>query len=122
SQERSSHTLELLSLTGMKPAELFVGKLMSGLLLGSVDLLALFPLLALPFLMGGVPLHVFAGTLVCLPLLLLLSTAIALLVSVLCADDGAASVLALAMGAVLSLGAPLPYALGKALTGSPPFS
>src|SRR5437879_1944751 len=43
SEERRSGTLELLSLTGMKPVELFMQKLQGGLLVSSCDLLALMP-------------------------------------------------------------------------------
>ena len=122
SEERRNQTLELLSLTGMRPQELFIQKLLGGLLVASSDLLALMPFLALPFLAGGVSFELFLTTLVCLPLLLFLSVAIALLASVVWVDEGAAFVSVIVMASLLSLSTPLPYALGKTLTGLAPFS
>src|SRR5579863_2036786 len=56
SEERRNQTLELLYLTGMGSGELFLGKLLGGVLIASGDLLALVPFLAVPFLSGGVSL------------------------------------------------------------------
>ena len=54
SEERRNQTLGLLHLTGMTSLELFVSKLLGGLLVASAGLLAIVPFLAVPFLSGGV--------------------------------------------------------------------
>ncbi len=122
SEERRNQTLELLSLTGMRPPEVFLQKVLGGLLLASCDFLALVPFLALPFLAGGVSFGLFLATLVCMPLLLLFTMAVSMLASAVCNNDGAGLVFAFGVGALLSLATPLPYALGKTLTGSAPYS
>jgi hypothetical protein len=121
-EERRTQTFELLYLTGMRPGELFVGKIIGCLLATSAQLLALVPVLALPFLSGGVSLQLFLDTLICLPLLLLFTASICVLASVVCSDEGAILVFALALGALVCLATPLPYALGKSLTSSAPFT
>src|SRR5580700_1537009 len=52
-EERRQQTLELRYLAGMGSAELFIGKLLGGALVASCDLLAIAPLIAVPFLSGG---------------------------------------------------------------------
>ena len=47
----------MIYLTGIGSFELFVTKFFSGMLLASNELLALVPFIALPFLSGGVSLH-----------------------------------------------------------------
>ena len=121
-EERSSQNLELLFLTGMNSAELFVGKLIGGLLVASYDLLALMPFLALPFLAGGVSYEMFLAAATCLPALLLFSVSAATLASVCCEDDGQAALL---FGTIIGLicgTTPVLYRLGLTLTGLPPFS
>ena len=56
-EERRNQTLGLIYLTGIGSLELFVTKFFSGMLLASNELLALVPFIALPFLSGGVSLH-----------------------------------------------------------------
>ncbi|MDB6020981.1 MAG: hypothetical protein JWQ04_838 [Pedosphaera sp.] len=120
-EERQNQTLELLYLTGMGSAELFLGKLFGGILIASSDLLALAPLLAVPFLNGGVSLDLFLATIACFPVLLLFTVAIGVLASVLCRDDGAAFAGAVILGAVACLAVTLPYYLGQTVTGAAPF-
>jgi hypothetical protein len=48
-EERQQQALELLYLTGMGPVELFAGKLLSAVLVSSSELMALAPLVAVPF-------------------------------------------------------------------------
>ena len=122
SEERRGNTLELLSLTGIRTTQFLGGKAIGGLLVASCELLALTPFMAMPFLAGGISLEVFLATLAALPTLLFLSVAIALLASVICSRDGEALLVAIAIACLLSLATPSPYALGKSLTGSPPFS
>jgi hypothetical protein len=61
---------------------------------------ALFPMLALPFRIGGVSFEVFLATICALPALMLFALAVSLLASVLTQDNGTATVLATVMGAV----------------------
>jgi ABC-type Na+ efflux pump permease subunit len=122
SEERRNQTLELLYLTGMKPSQLFVGKLLGGTLIASADLLALAPLLAVPFLMGGISLNLYLATVVCLPALLLFALAVGVLASVLFEDEGAAFIFLGLFAALVNLAAPIPYYLGKVLDGRAPFS
>src|SRR3954454_21169576 len=117
SEERRNQTLELLYLTGMTSGELFVGKLLGGLLVASAELLALVPFLALPFLGGGISMQLFLATLVFVPLMLLFAVSVTVLASAIARDDGAAFLLTLAIGAFICLATPIPYALGNTLTG-----
>jgi len=122
SEERRNQTLELLFLTGMGSGELFIGKLLGGTLVASSDLLALAPLLAMPFLIGGISLDLYLATLACLPALLLFVVAVGVLASVLFKDDGAAFVFMVVFAACICLAAPIPYYLGQVLIGTTPFS
>lgn len=121
-EERRNQTLELIFLTGMKPIELFIGKLVGGILMTTVDLLAVIPLLALPFLAGGVSLELYLSTITCLPSLMLLTVAVASFASILSREDAGAMLWSVLILAVLSISTPLPYALGKIVTGAAPFS
>ncbi len=89
-EERRNQTLELLYLTGMGSVELFLGKLLGGVLIASSDLLALTPFLAIPFFSGGVSLNLFLATIGCFPVVLLFTVAIGVLGSVLCRDGRSA--------------------------------
>jgi hypothetical protein len=55
SEERRNQTLELLFLTGMTAPQLFITKLIGGLLIASSDLLTIMPFLSIPFLAGVSP-------------------------------------------------------------------
>lgn len=120
-EERRNQTLELLYLTGMGSGELFLGKLLGGILIASGDLLAIVPFLAVPFLCGGVSLDLFLATVGCFPVVLLFIVAIGVLASVICRDEGAALACAVVMCGVACLALPLPYFLGKVVAGVPPF-
>lgn len=122
SEERRNQTLELLFLTGIGSGELFVGKLLGGSLIASSDLLALAPLLALPFLMGGISLDAYLATLACFPMVLLVVIAVGVLASVQFKDDGSATIFTVVIAGCISLATPLPYYLGTLLMGSPPFA
>lgn len=91
--ERREQTLGLLFLSGLGAAEVFASKLMSAALVAFGDLLTLFPMLALPFLLGGVSSQQFLATVCALPSFLLFVLAVCLLASVLTRDDGTAVIL-----------------------------
>jgi len=120
-EEHRQQTLELLYLTGMGPAELFSGKLLSGVLLSSSEFMALGPLLAVPFLSGGVSFNLFLATVFCLPTVFVLVLAIGALSSTLCRQEGAAAVVSGVLVGLFCLALPLPYNLGYWLTGKVPF-
>src|SRR5258706_6222509 len=52
-EERRNETLGLLFLSGLSAGEVFAGKFLSSALVAFTNLLAIFPMLALPFLIGG---------------------------------------------------------------------
>jgi hypothetical protein len=101
SKERREQTLGLLFLSGLSAGEVFLSKLVSAVAIAFTDLLAIFPMLALPFLMGGVSFEVFLATITCLPNLLLFALTVSLLASVLTEDDGAAVLLSLLLAAAV---------------------
>ena len=122
SEERRNETLELLFLTGMTSFELFIGKVLGAALVASCELLAITPFLALPFLSGGMSPHLFIAAVVCLPTLLFFVISVAILASVLCRDDAMALATTAAFIGIVSCATPVPYFLGKLLSGQPPFS
>jgi ABC-type transport system involved in multi-copper enzyme maturation permease subunit len=122
-EERRNETLGLLFLSGMGPVEVFASKFLSAALVAFTGLLALFPMLALPFLIGGVPFDLFLATICSLPTLMLFALAISMLASVLAREEGAASVLAFSFGAALCVLPPAIYSAQEYLsTGSAPSS
>ena len=120
-EERRQQTLELLYLTGMGSGELFVGKLLGGVLVSSCELIALAPLVAVPFLSGGLSFELFVATAACLPTVFVLVLAVGSLASVLCKQEGTALVVSAVLVAAWCLALPLPYNLGYWLTGTVPF-
>ena len=92
-EERREQTLGLLFLSGLGATEVFASKLLSAALVAFGDLLALFPMLAVPFLIGGVSFEQFLATVCAFPNLLLFVLAVCLLASVLTRDDGTAVIL-----------------------------
>jgi hypothetical protein len=122
SEERRNRTLELLYLTGVTSGELFLGKLFGGMLVASADLLALAPLLTLPFLIGGISLDLYFATIACLPALFLFCIATGVLASVLFKDEGAAFIFMIFLAVGVNLAVPIPFYLGRVLSGAAPFS
>jgi ABC-type transport system involved in multi-copper enzyme maturation permease subunit len=108
-EERRNQTLGLLFLSGLGAGEVFASKFLSAALVAFTDLLALFPMLALPFLIGGVSFELFLATIFGLPALMLFALAVSLLGSVLTQDDGTAVVLAMVVGAGLCVLMPAIY-------------
>ncbi len=102
SAERRDGTLGLLFLTNLNSAEIVAGKLCSGALASAYGFFAVFPMLALPMLMGGIPFGVFARTVVVLLISILFSLAAGFLSSVLCKRQFVA--VALALGLTLGVG------------------
>lgn len=107
--ERRQQTLDLLFLTGLGPVEVFLGKLTGALMVAVGDLLLLVPLLALPFLIGGVNFETFLGMAICLPVLLFWVVALSLFLSCLARNEDAAYFLTLVTGAVWCGLAPLAW-------------
>jgi ABC-type transport system involved in multi-copper enzyme maturation permease subunit len=122
SQERRNRTLELIYLTGVTSGELFLGKLVGGILIASADLLALVPLLALPFLISGISLNLYFATVACLPALFLFCVAAGVLASVLFKDEAAAFIFMIFLAVAVNLVIPIPFYLGRVLSGIAPFS
>jgi len=108
-EERQNQTLGLLFLSGLGAGEVFASKFLSSALIAFTNLLAIFPMLALPFLIGGVSYDMFVAILCALPALMLFALAISLLASVLTRDDGAAVILANVLGVTLCLLTPAIY-------------
>ena len=106
SVEKREGTLGLLFLTDLRGADIALGKLGAATVQALLSLLSVFPLFALPFLLGGVTLKSFGLLLVALLGLLALSLAIGLLCSVVFRDDRA-SLGAAVLLMILSLGGPL---------------
>src|ERR1017187_3916590 len=102
-EERRNQTLGLLFLSGLGAVEVFASKFLSSALIAFTNLLAIFPMLALPFLIGGVSYDLFIAILCALPALMFFALAVSLLASVLLLEDGAAVVLANVVGALLCL-------------------
>ncbi|HEY5912768.1 MAG TPA: ABC transporter permease, partial [Verrucomicrobiae bacterium] len=82
--ERREGTLGLLFLTNLNSAEIIAGKLCSTALASVYGLLAIFPILALPLLMGGITFAHFARTVLGLLNGILFALAAGFLASVLC--------------------------------------
>jgi ABC-type transport system involved in multi-copper enzyme maturation permease subunit len=108
-EERRNQTLGLLFLSGLGAGEVFAAKFLSSALVAFTNLLAIFPMLALPFLLGGVSYDLFISIICALPVLMLFALAISLLASVLTREDGTAIVLANVLGALLCLLTPAIY-------------
>lgn len=120
-EERRQQTLELLHLAGMGCGELFAGKLLGGALAGACELMALAPLLAVPFLSGGLSFDLFLATVACLPTVFVFALAAGSLASAMCRQEGTAAVVAAVLLGASWLALPLPYNLGSWLTGAAPF-
>ena len=107
SEERRNGTLGLLVLTGLRPLEIFVNKLLGAGLLAGYALLGALPFFAIPFLLGGVSPTQFLCALVFLANGLLFCVAIGLFASVLHREGGQAQITAVGLAASLSLATPL---------------
>jgi ABC-type transport system involved in multi-copper enzyme maturation permease subunit len=97
SVERREGTLGLLFLTNLNSAEIIGGKLCSSALASVYGLMAIFPMLALPLLMGGITFGHFARTVVALLNGILFALAAGFLASVVCKRQFTAIALALGL-------------------------
>ncbi len=102
SVERREGTLGLLFLTNLNSGEIILGKLASSALASVFGLMAIFPMLALPLLMGGITFGNFGRTVLALLNGILSGLAAGFLASVVCKRQFTA--LALALGLIVSLG------------------
>jgi ABC-type Na+ efflux pump permease subunit len=100
--ERREGTLGLLFLTNLNSAEIIAGKLCSSALASVYGLMAIFPMLALPLLMGGITFGQFALTVLALLNGILFALSVGFLASVVCERQFTA--IALAMGLAVALG------------------
>jgi ABC-type transport system involved in multi-copper enzyme maturation permease subunit len=107
--ERRDQTLGLLFISGLSASEVFLSKLLSSALIAFTDLLAIYPLMALPFLVGGISFDLFLAITAALPAAMLLALSLSLLASVLSRDEGTAVTLTTVFAALLCLATPIIY-------------
>jgi ABC-type transport system involved in multi-copper enzyme maturation permease subunit len=112
SSERREGTLGLLFLTNLNSAEIIAGKLCSSALAAVYALFAIFPMLALPLLMGGITFDHFGRTVLALLNVILFSMAAGFVASVICVRQFTA--IALATGLAVSVGGGLMIAAAVA--------
>jgi ABC-type transport system involved in multi-copper enzyme maturation permease subunit len=114
SAERRDGTLGLLFLTNLNSGEIIAGKLCSTALASVYGLMAIFPMLALPLLMGGITFGFFGRTVLGLLNGILFALAAGFLASVVCKRQFTA--IAVALGLTIGLGGGL--MLGAAAANS----
>lgn len=107
SSERREGTLGLLFLTDLRGADVALGKLTASSLAAIYGLLAIFPVLGLCLLMGGVTGAEYGRVILVLVVVLLTSLALGLLASTLANDPMRAAVTALALILLWQFGGPL---------------
>jgi len=106
SEEKREGTLGLLFLTDLKSYDIVSGKLVASSVAATYGLLAIFPVMGVPLLLGGVaPAEFWRVALVCLNHLFL-SLAIGILCSALCKDERKSIGLTLLVLILLSIGLP----------------
>lgn len=119
-RERQEQTLGLLFLSGLGAGEIFLGKFFAATLIAFADLLAIYPMMAVPFLTGGVSFDHFSATICWLPSFLLFLLSITLLASVLAEDGGSALPLATFIGASICIVPQVIYFAQAQLPGGNP--
>jgi ABC-type transport system involved in multi-copper enzyme maturation permease subunit len=102
SSEKREGTLGLLFLTNLNSADIIAGKLCSSALVTVYGLFAIFPMMALPLLLGGITFAHFWQTVLALVNVILFSIAAGFVASVLCVRQFTA--IAVATGLALSVG------------------
>jgi len=112
SVEKRENTIGLLFLTHLKGFDIVLGKLMASSLNCFFGLLAMFPVLAIPLLMGGVQFADFARVVIGLTNTLFLSLSVGMLISSLSKHSVRATSLALLLMAVADFGL---FGLGELL-------
>lgn len=106
SEEKRAGTLGFLFLTDLRGYDVVLGKLLTTSLRGSFAVLAIFPVLATTFLMGGVPAEFFWKTLLALMNALFFSLAAGMFVSALSRDSQKAMAGTLFLLLLILAGAP----------------
>ncbi len=124
SEEKREGTLGLLFLTDLKGYDVVFGKLFATSLKGFYGLLAIFPVLGIALLLGGVALGEFARVMLTCVNCLFLSLSLGMLTSALCRDERKSMTLACLIMLLLTAGLP---ALGgwmmfKLSLNSPPLA
>lgn len=114
SEEKRSGTLGLLFLTDLRPYDVVLGKLMASSLNSFYGMLAVFPALAVPLVVGGVTVGEFWRLLLTLLNTMFLSVCIGMLVSALCRDERRAWISATAALLFLAIVPPLLLNVGWA--------
>ena len=104
SSEKREGTLGLLFLTNLNSAEIVAGKLCANALPTVYGLLAIFPIMALPLLMGGITIEHFGRTLLALLDAILFSLAAGFVASVFCKRQFTAVALAVTLALVFGAG------------------
>jgi len=104
SEEKREGTLGLLFLTDLKPFEVLFGKLAATSLNSFYGLVAMFPVLALPLLLGGTTFEQYGAMLLILLDTLFLSLAVGICVSVFVQGERAAMMLTIAVLAYICAG------------------
>jgi hypothetical protein len=99
--ERRNDTLGFLFLSGLSAGEIFVSKVISSAMIAFNSLMAMVPLLALPFIIGGLSFDLFLATICGLPNLLLFVMAVTVFASVVSKDEGVALLLSRVMIALI---------------------
>jgi ABC-type transport system involved in cytochrome c biogenesis permease component len=116
SRERREGTLGLLFLTDLKGYDVVLGKLAATSLNTFYSLVGMLPVMAVPILLGGITLDMFAMTALALVNALWFSLAAGMVVSVFCYEDRTAAVVTFAVVLCFTAAPPL---LGGALRESP---
>jgi ABC-type transport system involved in multi-copper enzyme maturation permease subunit len=117
SSEKRDGTLGLLFLTDLRGYDIVLGKLASASLSNAYGILAVFPVLAVSFVLGGVEGGNFLRAILVSASMLLLSLAAGILASALCVRASRSALLALGILAALNLGPVLAVSLWESLTG-----
>jgi ABC-type transport system involved in cytochrome c biogenesis permease component len=118
SEEKRSGTLGLLFLTDLRPYDVVLGKLMATSLNSFYGLLAIFPPLAIPLVVGGVTLGEFWRAVLVLMSTLFFSVSIGLAVSSACRDERRAWMSTVGILALVTVIPPL-FLLSPAWSASP---
>ena len=113
SEEKREGTLGLLFLTDLKSYDIVLGKLAASSVTAVYGLLAIFPVMAIPLLLGGVTLAEFWRVVLTCLNNLFISLAIGLLCSALCKDERKSIGLSLLIVALLTAGWPALVAWGE---------
>ena len=107
SQEKRDGTLGLLFLTDLKGYDIVLGKLAASSLSAIYGLLAIFPVLAIPLMIGGVTLGEFGRVVLVSVDSLFFSLAVGMMCSALCRDERQALSMTVGLLLVLTFGLPV---------------